>query len=178
MIAVLGLASVNAQTIRVGAPLQISISGVPVAEQGRLNATYPVSQDGYISMWKIGRVKASGMSKSALALSIASKYKAAEIYTDPVFQILNTEDIKGDNQLVTIGGQVKSPGPKQWTKGMTLYTAVQSAGGETPFAAMNRVILYRNGKSYVFDLTTNAHKAEKVYALDVIEVPEGNIFGQ
>lgn len=177
IITILSLASVSAQTIRVGAPLQISISGVPVSEKGRLDATYSVSRDGYIEMWKIGRVKAAGLSKSALAASIASKFKAAEIYTDPVFQVFNTEDAKGDNQIITVGGQVKSSGPKQWTDGMTLYTAIQAAGGETPFAAINRVILYRNGKAYKYDLNRQEHKGVKIYANDVIEVPEQGLLG-
>lgn len=178
IIAVLGLASVNAQ-IRPDQSLTISISGVPVAEKGRLDANYSVSSSGYITMWYIGKVKAAGLSKEALATSIANKYKAAEIYTGPVFQVFSsTDDQTNDSQSFTVGGQVKSPGQKPWIKGMTLYSAVQSAGGETAFAAMNRVKLYRNGKAYVYDLKRQEHKGVLVYSRDVIEVPEGNIFNR
>ncbi len=179
IIAVLGLASVNAQTIRPDQALTISISGVPVAEKGRLDANYSVSSAGYITMWKIGRVKASGLTKSALAVSIANKYKAAEIYTGPVFQVFSSaDDVANDSQSFTVGGQVRSPGQKPWIKGMTLYSAVQSAGGETPYAAMNRVKLYRNGKAYVYDLRRQEHKAVLVYSRDVVEVPEGNLWNK
>jgi len=181
IIAVLGfgLASVNAQTVRPDQRLGLSISGVPVSEKGRLDAEYSVSSDGYITMWIIGRVKASGLTKSALAASIASKYKAAQIYTDPVFQVFSGAD-DGANDVLsfTVGGQVRSPGQKPWTKGMTLYTAVQAAGGENQYAAMNRVKLYRNRKVYIYDLKRQNHKGVLIYSRDVIEVPEGNIFNQ
>lgn len=179
LIAVLSLASANAQIVRTGQTLQISITGVPVSEKGRLDATYSVSGDGYIEMWMIGKVKASGLSKSALATKIASQYKAAQIYTNPVFQVFSGEDAKAqDNQFFTVGGQVRSPGQKQWTQGMTLYSAIQGAGGETPYAAMNRVKLYRNGQAYVYDMKRQDHKGVKIYSRDVIEVPEGNLIGR
>ena len=178
LIAVLSLASVNAQSIRSGQTLSISITGVPVAEKGRLDAVYSVSGSGYINMWMIGSVKASGMTKDALARSIASKYKAAEIYTNPVFQVFSGEDEKTKGQFFTVGGQIRSPGQRQWTKGLTLYSAIQGAGGETPYAAMNRVKLYRNGKAYVYDMKRQDHKGVLVYARDVIEVPEANLIGR
>ncbi|MDA7908088.1 polysaccharide biosynthesis/export family protein [Akkermansiaceae bacterium] len=179
LIVAFGLVSVSAQTIRTGQTLQISITGVPVAEKGRLDAVYSVSDSGYINMWMIGSVKASGMTKDALARSIAAKYKAAEIYTNPVFQVFSGEDAKAqDNQFFTVGGQVRSPGQKQWTNGMTLYSAIQGAGGETPYAAMNRVKLYRNGQAYVYDMKRQDHKGVKIYSRDVIEVPEGNLIGR
>ncbi|MEN8772504.1 MAG: polysaccharide biosynthesis/export family protein [Akkermansiaceae bacterium] len=179
LIAVLGFASVNAQTVRNGQTLQISITGVPVSEKGRLDAVYSVSGDGYIEMWMIGKVKASGLSKSALATKIAGQYRVKQIYTNPVFQVFSGEDAKAqDNQFYTVGGQVRGPGQKQWTNGLTLYSAIQGAGGETTYAAMNRVKLYRNGKAYVYDMKRQEHKSVKVYARDVIEVPEGNLIGR
>jgi protein involved in polysaccharide export with SLBB domain len=61
---------------------------------------------------------------------------------------------------------------------MTLYSAIQGAGGETPYAAMNRVKLYRNGQAYVYDMKRQDHKGVKIYSRDVIEVPEGNLIGR
>ena len=161
------------QVIRGKQILQISITGVPIAEQGRLNSTYPVSEDGYIEMWKIGRIKAAGASKAALATTIASRYKAAQIYTSPVFQVMSTKDAETtDNHVFTVGGQVRQSGPKQWTEGLTLYGAVQAAGGESPYGAINRVNLFRNGKRYVYNLKNDKHKSVKIYAKDIIEVPQ------
>ena len=179
LIAALGLASVNAQTIRAGQTLTVAITGVPVSEKGRIDNTYTVSESGTVTMWMIGTVKASGMSKTAFASSIARKYQAAEIYTHPVFQVNSKEDITTmDKQIFTVGGQVRSAGQKQWTEGMTLYSAVQSAGGETAYGAMGRVKLYRNGRAYEYDLKRQDHKAVKVYPRDVIEVPQKNMIGR
>lgn len=51
----------------------------------------------------------------------------------------------------------------------------EGSGGASPYAALNRVRLYRNGKRYQFNLTDRARKPVKVYPRDVIEVPELNI---
>lgn len=169
----------NGQVISSGKTLQISITGVPVSEKGRLDNTYSVSSTGHIEMWIIGKVKASGLTKSQLASSIAAKYKAAEIYTNPVFQVFSQEDVETNrNKFVTVGGQVKGSGQKPWTKGMTLYAAIQAAGGETPYGAMNRVKLYRRGKVYQYDMKQSRSKAIGVLPHDIIEVPEQNVWGK
>ena len=172
-------APASGQDIRAGQTLQISITGVPVSEKGRLDNIYSVSAKGYITMWMIGSLKASGLTKTELANSIAAKYKAAEIYTNPVFQVYSEADTKsGDNQLVTIGGQVRQPGQRQWTKGMTLYAAIQAAGGETPYGAMNRVKLYRRGQVYQYDMKDRRSKSILVQPNDTIEVPQTNILNR
>ncbi len=161
--------------------LDIMITGVPISEQGRLNGSYPVSANGYIDMWKIGKVRAAGLKSAELASNIAAKFKAAQIYSDPVFQVLNraaadeemrAKQLVEDTKKFTIGGQVKGAGQRQWTKGTTLYAAIQSAGGETAFGAINRVKLYRNGQVYTYNLKIDQHKSVKIYAGDLIEVPE------
>ena len=172
--------------------LAISITGVPVSEQGRLNGSYPVSTDGYIEMWKIGKVRAAGLKSASLASSIAAKFKAAQIYSAPVFQVLNTDEAAEakrakemeeskaarDEQLIedtkkfTVGGQVNRRGQLQWTEGITLFSAVQDAGGETAFGAINRVKLFRNGQVYTYNLKVDRHKSVKIYPNDIIEVPQ------
>lgn len=180
MIAVIGMITLaSGQSIRTGQTLQISITGVPVSEKGRLDNIYSVSNTGYITMWKIGTVKASGLTKTALANSIANKYKAAQIYTSPVFQVYSKGDeITQDAQMFTVGGQVRQPGQRQWTKGMTLYAAIQSAGGETPYGAMNRVKLYRMGKVYEYNMKDRRSKAIAIKPFDTIEVPQTNILNR
>ena len=170
----------SAQTlIRNGQTLTISIIGVPVSEKGRLDATYSVSSTGHIEMWMIGKVKVSGLTKSNLATKISTEYKKAEIYTYPVFQGCSGADVRSlVSYFYTVCGEVRAPGQKQWTEGMTLYSAIQGAGGESPYAAMNRVRLYRNGKKYEYDMKRQEHKAVKIYVRDVIEVPEGNLIGR
>lgn len=172
------LPSVGAQEVRSGQALKISINGVPVSEKGRLDNIYSVSESGFIEMWMIGSVKAVGLTKTELAKVIARKYQQAEIYTSPVFQIFSENDeIAQDNQIVTVGGQVNRPGQQQWTKGLTLYAAIQSAGGESPFGAMNRVRLYRPGEQVrEFDMGRKESKAFKVQPFDTVEVPQKKFY--
>lgn len=169
---ILGFSSAFGQ-IRAKQMLDIKITGVPVSEKARLDNVYQVSSSGTISMWVIGTIRASGLTNSQLASTIASKYKSAGIYNSPTFIVTSQTDA-GDIgvKTFTVGGQVKSPGPKPWTVGMTLYNAVQAAGGETPFGAINRVKLFRNGSVYTYDLKNDRHKTVKIYEKDMIDVPQ------
>lgn len=163
--------------IESGSAIQISILGVPVAEQGRINATYPVSESGTIRMWEIGTIRAAGLQPDELARRIEAAYREAEIYTSPTIQILADSSDTLTQQLVTVGGKVRSPGPKPFTRNMTIYDAVMAAGGPTEFGALNRVRLYRNGKAYTYDLNKGNHKLLKVYPRDTIDVPQKNWLG-
>jgi len=172
LMTILGLSSAFGQ-IRAKQMLEIKITGVPVSEKSRLDNVYQVSSSGTINMWAIGTIKASGLTTSQLASTIASRYKAAGIYNSPTF-IVTSQLEAGDAAVktFTVGGQVKAPGPKPWSIGMTLFNAVQSAGGHTPFGAINRVKLFRNGSVYTYDLRNDRHKTVKVYEKDMIEVPQ------
>ena len=163
--------------IEPGSAIVVSIQGVPTTEQGRINATYPVSERGTITMWHIGTIHASGLQPDVLARKIEAAYRNAEIYTSPTIQILADSSDKLTQQLITVGGKVRAPGPKPFSRNMTLYDAVMAAGGPTEFGAINRVKLYRNGKAFTYDLTQGAHKLLKVYPRDTIDVPQKNWLG-
>jgi len=158
--------------IRPNQALQISIQGVPASEAARLNSRYQVSASGYITMWQIGQIKAAGKTKNALGATIASAYKAKGIYTSPTFQVISQSDDQVVAKTFTVGGQVRQPGPKPYRDGVTLFEAVQAAGGATPFGAMNRVKLFRGGKMKVYNLKNDKTKAIRIYADDTIEVPQ------
>ncbi len=184
--------------IKVKQTLQIIITGVPSTEQTRLNSSYPVSTDGFIDMWKVGKIKAVGLTSSELAASITAKFKAAQIYSNPVFNVLNTDEaneaarakeaaereaardkeVVKDTGRFTVGGAVNRTGPQQWTEGANLYSAIQAAGGPNPFGAINRVKLFRNGQVYEYNLRNDAHKSVKIYPKDLIDVPEKGPFGR
>ena len=169
-------ASLHAQ-IEAGGAIKIAIQGVPAGEQARINGSYPVSEKGFITMWKIGTIKVLGSETDVLARKIEAAYRDAEIYTSPVIQIVADS---GDNitvQMVTVGGKVRAPGPKPYRRGMTLYQAVMSAGGPTEFGAVNRISLFRNGKRYIYDLNKGEHKLLKLYPKDTVDVPQKTVFG-
>lgn len=162
----------SADVIKPNQALQITIQGVPPAEASRLNSKYQVSSSGYITMWQIGSVKASGRNKQQLAAAIAAAYRSKGIYNAPVFQVTSQSEEQRVALTFTVGGQVKGPGPKPYRDGLTLFEAVQAAGGPTPFGAMNRVKLFRAGKMKEYNLKNDTHKGIRVYASDTIEVPQ------
>ena len=79
--------------------------------------------------------------------------------------------------VVTVGGQVCRPGPLPLSSGATLFTAIERAGGPTPFGSMKRVKLYRGGTIRVFDVTQPEHRSEPLLPNDTIEVPQKEIIG-
>ena len=166
------------QSIQTNQTLEIKVLGVPPAEQARLNSVYQVSSSGTVTLWEIGVIKASGRTPNQLAAAIAEAYKVKGIYTSPNFQVTTPTDGGLVQKRFTVGGQVKVPGPKPFTNGITLYTAVQTAGGKTPFGATNRVRLFRDGKVYSYNLNDDRHKNVKIYPGDVIEVPQTDWKGQ
>jgi len=169
----------NAQsTISAGRAIEIRIQGVPSEEMSRVNNTYPVSEGGYIRMPFIGNVRAAGKSPSSLAQSIEAAYKSAQIYTSPTVQVLASSDETLTEHIVTVGGYVTRPGPVKYVRGLTLYNAVQSGGGATPFGSMYRVRLIRNGKLREYNLFKTEAKGVLVEPSDTIEVPQKNIFGR
>lgn len=158
--------------IRVGQILQLRVTGVPPASKKEIDAVYRVDPKGMVAVWKIGAIKAQGKTKAEFAKNLAAAYKKAGIFEAAVFKVFS-DDNWGDVALaqITVGGQVRKPGHIIWKKGMNLHSAIQSAGGETPIGAMNRVKLYRNDKANVYDMRRKDHQGVKVYARDVVEVP-------
>jgi polysaccharide biosynthesis/export protein VpsN len=170
---------VSAQvSIRTGQAIEIRIQGVPNGEMSLVNNTYPVSDDGTIRMPLIGTVRAAGMSPQALAASIEHSYKAADIYTHPTIQVFASTDEKLNQLKVTVGGEVRSPGPIEFTRGLTLYEAVQAARGANEFGAMNRVAVIRGKQRKVYNLKDTKYMNIPLESGDTIEVPQKNWLGQ
>jgi polysaccharide export outer membrane protein len=159
--------------IQAGKSVQISVLGVPSDEKGRIDATYPVSDNGTVNMPFIGIVQAAGMKPENLATTLESRYKNAKIYTNPTFQVVANVEGAGLNEaLVHVGGQVGRAGPVKFTRGLTLWQAIQSAGGPTAFGTMKRVSVLRNGKMKILDLTDIKFMQYVLEPNDSITVPQ------
>lgn len=176
--AALLLASLCQAAIKPNDVLDIRIQGVPSGEQARISSQYQVSSSGYIQMWTIGAVKAAGKTQSRLANDIAAAYRQRQIYTNPTFQVIAASGTKVSQKTFTVGGQVKVPGQKPYLNNMTVYEAVQGAGGPTAFGAMNRVKLYRNGKTQILNLKSDRVRGMRLREGDTLEVPEKDWKGQ
>jgi len=164
----------NAQ-IQSGKSINITISGVPESDKSQINGLYPVSEGGSINMPHLGQIQAAGLRPEALASNLQSRFKSAQIFTNPTIQVINNVSGAGPNQeVVTIGGDVRSPGPKPFTPELTLWGAIQAAGGQTEFGAINRVKITRNGTSKSYDVTQPQFKQIPLQRNDAIEVPRKN----
>lgn len=163
--------------IEAGKAIQITISGVPSEEKGRIDGIYPVSDAGFINMPFIDTVRAAGLRNEDLAVSLQSRYKSLGIYTNPTIQVISNTGNSINEQTVYLGGQVRGPGPKAFTKGLTLYQAIQAAGGATEFGSMKRVKLFRGGRQTEYDLTKSQYMNVPVQPNDTIEVPQKGILG-
>ena len=169
-------ASVLAQ-IQPGRAIQITISGVPTDEKARFDLVYPVSEAGTINMPFIGQVKAAGLRAEQLAATLESRYKAAGIYTHPTFQVIDSSARKIEEQVVVVGVQVRRTGPVPYNRNLTLYQAIQNAGGATEFGSMKRVKLIRNGQQKQYDLTQLQFMQIPLEPDDTIEVPQKTPWG-
>lgn len=171
--------TVSAQSvITAGRAIQIEIRGVPAEEQSRVNGLYTVSESGYITMPFINSVRAAGLSPTALGASIAAAYRSGQIYSNPNVQVQSSTAEAIEKQMVHLGGQVRRTGPVEFVQGLTIYQAVQSAGGATEFGAINRVELLRGGKVRVLDLRVTQFMNFPLQLNDTITVPEKNIIGR
>jgi len=159
--------------IQAGKSVSITILGVPVEEKSRIDGSYPVAENGDIKMPFIGHVRAAGMKPEALAAVLEARYRNAQIYREPTFQVVSDqESAKLDEAVVHIGGQVGRTGRIPYTRGLTLYQAIQSAGGPTAFGTMKRVKVLRAGRQRQYDLTELQNMQIPVEPDDTIEVPQ------
>ena len=168
---------VSAQ-IQAGRAINITIAGVPDAEKAQITNAYPVSDNGVINMPYIGQVRAAGLRNEQLAAILESRYRQSGIYRNPTIQVItNTVNGEVNQESVTIGGQVRKTGPIPFTKELTLWQAIQSAGGPTEFGSMKRVRLTREGQTKEYNLKKPQFQSISLQRNDAIEIPEKNPFG-
>jgi polysaccharide export outer membrane protein len=167
--------AVSAQ-IQAGKSINITISNVPDQDKATINNLYPVAENGTINMPLLnGPVRASGLRAHELASFLEASYKSAGIYTDPTIQVIeNREGGNVADEIVTVGGYVRRPGPVPFVKGLTLWQAIQAGGGPTDFGSMYRVTLFRDGKQMEYDVTKAQFMRIPLQRNDTIDVPQKN----
>lgn len=172
------LSPVMAQ-IQPGQSVIIKIMGVSAEEKEKINETYPVAKTGTVNLPMVGEIRAAGLESHELAKSIEKAYRDGGIYNSPAIQVIanNNQGAVAD-QEVHLGGRVRAPGARPFKDGLTVFQAVQAAGGADEFGALNRVIVWRIGKSLTVDLETAEGKAMVTRPDDTIEVPEKNWRGR
>lgn len=137
----------------------------------------PVDAVGNLALPLIGRVRASGMTATALADMLRDRY--GRYYVDPQITVIVTSSV---SQRVTVQGQVEEPGLYDVRGGTTLLDAIALAKGETEVAALREVLILRtvDGKrmAAMFDLNRIRRGDDPDPAIlgkDVIVVGHSNV---
>ena len=103
---------------------------------------------------------------------LQSLYKNSGYYTNPTIQVIsNAIGANVAQESVTVGGQVRRPGPVPFARELTLWGAIQAAGGATEFGSMRRVKVIRNGNQKTYDVTKPQFMQIPLQRNDTIEVP-------
>lgn len=145
-----------------------------------LSISVPVRPDGMISVPLVGDVRAAGRTPANLAEVI--ERSLAQYIREPQVSIVVTS--MGSHEYsdrVRVTGAVEQPVSVPHRAGMTVLDVVLGAGGATPFAALNKSMLYRkmNGEVVAIPIRLedilNDGNVETNYAIrpgDIISVPE------
>jgi len=121
--------------------------GLEVVGESDLTGQYLVGDDGYVSLPLVGRLEAAGRTCSELGGQI--KGALSRYLKNPVL----TLSIRGHSRrVVSVGGQVRSPGSYELGPATTLLQALGLAGGPLPTANLSQVRLLRGGESTSYDL--------------------------
>lgn len=122
-----------------------------------------VRPDGMISLPLIGDVKASGLTPAQLKDRITDRLKE---YQETVIASVIVNEVK--SYRIFVMGEVVNPGTYTMTRKTSVLQAIALAGGFSPFASKNRIILVREkaGKNKPEKLTVRFD--------DIIEADEKN----
>lgn len=164
--------SLSAQaTLRIGDPVELKISGVPVDEQTQVNNIYTVDTTGAINLPYINKVRADGLTPSQLSASIEGSYRSGKIYTNPTITIV----MQPGARFVNVGGAVRSPSRVAFTEDMTLLTAINAAGGFNDFADQRKVRVMRGSDVKIYDVRESRRDPSRDIRLqpgDRVEIPQ------
>lgn len=137
--------ALNSEAGDSNAPYVLGITdvvSVTVWRNEDLSISVPVRPDGMISVPLIGDVRAAGNSPESLAQNIESELDS--YIREPQVSVIVTS--MGSNEFkdrVRVTGAVGEAMSVPYREGMTVLDMLLSAGGATPFAALNDSMLYR-----------------------------------
>jgi polysaccharide biosynthesis/export protein len=139
--------------------------------QGQFLYGYLVDADGSISLPALGKVNVVGLTLIECEAKIKAK---AEEYLKEV-----TAKVRLLNYKVTVMGEVTNPGVYyNFNPEFTIFDALGSAGGATPSAKLNKILVLRRvgdgSKTITLDLSSQTALASEGYFLepnDVVVIP-------
>jgi polysaccharide export outer membrane protein len=158
----------GASAIRPLDNLKIEVFGVP-----ELTREMNVDVDGTLRFPLVGEVQANGLSAGELATRLANGLRGDFVVSPQVTVAV----LERPAQLITVGGEVRTPGRYPAVGSMTLLEAIAVGGGASPSAKLSEVIVFRtvDGQRYVglYDMKAIArgnYPDPQIYPNDVIMV--------
>ena len=162
--------------VKEGDSVQITVRGIPAVEQEKINGPYRVGAGGLRLPFLKSRLPVTGLEPEQIAAAAEQAYKAEGVYQQPAIDvdIIRGADQKGQEAVVSVGGQVRRSGPISFRQGMTLLQAIQGAGDRNEFGGRN-IRLIRNGKTIALDFRKPEHKNYSLQPNDSIIVEQRGI---
>lgn len=116
------------------------VFGVRVFNEADLSQDYRVSPDGTIDFPYLGRIAVQGLEPPVIADRIREQLRERQILRDPQVSVFVREI---SSRRIDVIGQVARSGTLNFTPNMTIVQAIAGAGGFTPLANRDRVLLIR-----------------------------------
>jgi polysaccharide export outer membrane protein len=158
-------------TLRPGDTIELKIGGVPSTEISAVSGQYTIDGEGYLNLPYIGRVKIAGSAPGAAQTMIEGVYKTRKIYTNPNIVIT----MQPQSRFVNVGGEVKAPQRVPFTPDLTVLSAINAAGGFSPFADQRRIRLLRGQQVTIIDakkIRADPSRDVQLEPGDQVEVPQ------
>lgn len=160
-----GAAPEKAGLLQIGDLVKVDFSGPANPPQPHEEH---IKDDGTISLYLVGSVKAVGKSPGQL------QNELQELYVPRFFRNLNVT-VKAADQLYYVGGEVRQGGRQPYLGPVTVLGAIKAAGDFTEFANRKKVQVIRaDGTKYKVDCIKALENPENdlpVYPGDRIDVP-------
>jgi polysaccharide biosynthesis/export protein len=117
---------------------------VSVWQNEALSKTVTVRPDGKISLPLIGDVQVAGQTADQVREAITAQLKGYYKDHPPVSVIV----LQTNGYVIYVMGEVQRPAQYQVKRGTTCLQAIALAGGFTPFASTNNIVVLRNSNGY------------------------------
>ena len=141
---------------------------ITVFGEAELSGKYTVEQDGTFTFPLVGRVKAGGVTLREFEQELKKQLADGFLKNPQVSIAIETYR----SQRILVMGEVRSPGEYQLTGDMTLLAALARAGGTTPAASREALIVRtppRGGE------TAKAAREAEIIRIDLGELQAGNM---
>jgi polysaccharide export outer membrane protein len=144
---------------------------VPGVDAAQISQSYTISNGGTIKLPYLSEISCNGLTPTELQRKIEAAFKSAEIFTHPTVNII-TNAAGTSDMVITVGGEVRSPGDVPYRPGINLYSAISRCGGPTEYGEMRKVKLMRGKTEKVIDLRkVTSENNPELQAGDQIVVP-------